>query len=154
MTGARSTYRARVEWMDTDAAGIHHNTAVIRYVESAEAALVRELGLDEYFATAPRVHWEIDYESALRFGQEVEVNIEVAQLGTSSMTLGFEIWGEPFGKRLRARVARGRYVVVHVSGSYGHGDARSEPWPPLWVQALSGEARGPVDNVDTAQLSE
>ena len=30
-------FRTRVEWIDTDAAGIYHNGSVLRYVESAEA---------------------------------------------------------------------------------------------------------------------
>lgn len=138
MTGARTTYTARVEWIDTDAAGIHHHTSVVRYAEAAEAQLVRELGLNDYFPSVPRVHWEIDYESPLQFGQQVTVVMEVARLGASSMTLGFEIWGESFKGRPRIRAARGHYVVVHVSGSYETGDAHSDPWPPEWVPALSG----------------
>src|SRR5689334_5339695 len=47
--------RTRVEWMDTDAAGIYHNSSVMRFVESAEAELMRQRGLDGYFAVAPRV---------------------------------------------------------------------------------------------------
>nr|WP_303714410.1 transposase [Kutzneria buriramensis]WKX14273.1 transposase [Kutzneria buriramensis] len=39
-----AVHRSRVEWVDTDAAGIYHNTTVVRYAEAAEAALMREHG--------------------------------------------------------------------------------------------------------------
>lgn len=106
MTGVRGTHRGRVEWMDTDAAGIYH-TAVARYVESAEAALVRDLGLAGYFPTSPRVHYEVDFESPLRFGQEVSAHVDVVGLGASSMTLAFEVWGEAFDGRPWVRSAHG-----------------------------------------------
>lgn len=51
--GPVGVHRTRVEWVDTDAAGIYHNTAVVRFVESAEAALMRERGLHDYFPKAP-----------------------------------------------------------------------------------------------------
>ena len=36
---ARILLRRRIEWMDTDAAGIYHWTTVFRLAEAAEAAL-------------------------------------------------------------------------------------------------------------------
>jgi acyl-CoA thioesterase FadM len=36
-SAARIRIRRRVEWMDTDAAGIHHSSTVIRFAEAAEA---------------------------------------------------------------------------------------------------------------------
>ncbi len=39
---ARAVYRGRLEWMDTDAGGHHHNTSITRFVEAAEATLMRE----------------------------------------------------------------------------------------------------------------
>ena len=61
-----------IEWIDTDAAGIYHNSTVTRLVEAAEAALVRERGLDGYFPVAPRVRFEADFEAPLCFGQDVD----------------------------------------------------------------------------------
>ncbi|WP_447645311.1 hypothetical protein [Nocardioides zeae] len=42
-----------MEWIDTDAAGIYHNSTVVRWVEAAEAALMRARGLSGYFPAAP-----------------------------------------------------------------------------------------------------
>ncbi|RBQ20622.1 acyl-CoA thioesterase [Spongiactinospora rosea] len=127
------TYVVRVEWSDTDAAGHHHNTAVTRFVEAAEAALTRERGLTGYFGSAPRVRYEVEFEQRLYFGQQVTVMLNVEAIGTSSMTFGFEVWGEEFDGRPRRRAARGRYVTVHVP----LGEDRSRPWPTSWIAALS-----------------
>ena len=123
--------------MDTDASGHHHNTAVSRWVESAEAALMREHGVHDYFGTAPRVRHEVDYESRLWFGQEVTATVSVERIGTSSMTFGYEVWGEAFEGRPRARAAVGRYVTVHVPT----GADAAAPWPPEWRNRLGGAAQ-------------
>ncbi|WP_436700320.1 acyl-CoA thioesterase [Nocardioides sp. BYT-33-1] len=125
------THRGRVEWIDTDAAGIHHNTAIARYVESAEAALIRGLGLDGYFPVAPRVRYEVDFEAPLRFGDEVAATVRVERLGRSSLTFGFEVWGGPAGTP-PVRAARGRYVTVHLDPAGG----TASPWPDAWRAVL------------------
>ncbi len=131
--GLQGVHRARVEWMDTDAAGHHHNTAITRWVESAEAALMRERGVAGYFGTAPRVRHEVDYAARLWFGQEVTATVVLERIGTTSMTFGYEVWGEAFEEHARTRAAVGSYVTVHVPD----GANRSRPWPPDWVSALT-----------------
>lgn len=133
---ATQTLRSRIEWVDTDAAGIYHNSTVIRLVEAAEAALARAHGMDGYFPVAPRVRYEADFEAPLYFGQEVTTTVSVVELGTSSMTFGFEVWGEEFEQAPRVRAARGRYVTVHLDRS-GPGRATSAPWPAEWVERLT-----------------
>ncbi|KAB2810866.1 acyl-CoA thioesterase [Pimelobacter simplex] len=127
----RATHRGRVEWIDTDSAGIHHNTAIARYVESAEAALMRGLGLDAYFASAPRVRYEVDFEAPLRFGDEVTATVQVERVGTSALSFTFEVHGGPEGTT-PVRAARGRYVTVHIDRATG----TSSPWPDDWRAAL------------------
>lgn len=129
----RATHRARVEWIDTDAAGIHHNTTIARYAEAAEAALMRGLGLEAYFAVAPRVRYEVDFLAPLRFGDEVEATVCVEQVGRTSLTLGFEVWGGPTGAA-PSRSARGRYVTVHLDRASGV----ATPWPDDWRARLGG----------------
>jgi acyl-CoA thioester hydrolase len=131
------TYRTRVEWIDTDAAGIYHNSAVVRYVEAAEAELMRTHDLLDYFPKAPRVRYEVDFEAPLRFGQEVTAIVTVERIGTTSMSFAFEVWGEEHQGRPRTRACHGRYVTVHIDR--GHDDdvaARSAPWPEEWLAAL------------------
>lgn len=138
------TVRSRVEWADTDAAGIHHYTAILKFAEAAEAALMRRLGLDGYFGSAPRVRVEVSFCSPLVFGQEVTTTLAVEKVGSSSLTLGFEVWGEEHNGQPRRRAAAGRYVTVHVPGGIrpdaAVGVRRSAPWPPDWAAALAGGA--------------
>lgn len=123
--------------MDTDAAGIHHNTAIVRFVEAAEASLMREHGLAAYFLHTPRVHYDVDFESPLHFGQELTVTIDIARIGATSMTFTFEVWGEEFEERPRRRAAHGRYVIVHIEGDHADsGGAVSSPWPGDWLARL------------------
>ena len=120
-----------VEWVDTDAAGHHHNSFVLRSVEAAEARLFRRLGvLEEYFGAAPRVRQEIDYRSTLYFGQDATTVLEIESVGRSSMTFRFEVWGEahdggPSGRVERRLAASGRCVTVYVP----KGSEASAPWP-------------------------
>ncbi|WP_336207708.1 acyl-CoA thioesterase [Nonomuraea sp. LPB2021202275-12-8] len=133
----RGIHRTRVEWIDTDAAGIYHNSAVVRYVEAAEAELMRARGLLEYFPRAPRVRYEVEFAAPLRFGQEVTAVVELDRIGTTSMSFVFDVWGEELPGRPRVRAAFGRYGTVHVgSGHDGEVAARSTPWPAAWVDAL------------------
>ncbi|MFJ1670187.1 acyl-CoA thioesterase [Streptomyces bottropensis] len=133
-------HRTRIEWIDTDAAGIYHNSTVVRFVEAAEASLMRELGLHGYFPVAPRVRYEVDFDAPLFFGQDVCAVVEPVRVGTSSMTFAFEVWGEEFRGRPRGRAAHGRYVTVHIGGDHREG-AASAPWPEEWVAALTRPVR-------------
>lgn len=139
MSGATTVVRRRVEWVDTDAAGIHHHTAIARFAEAAEAEHMRVRGLDDYFPAAPRVRYEVDFEAPLLFGQEVTTTLAVERVGTSSMTFVFEVWGEAYGDRERVRSAVGRYVTVHVSGPHDPGSG-STPWPEGWAQRVTDPA--------------
>jgi acyl-CoA thioester hydrolase len=140
-------FRTRVEWIDTDASGIYHNSTVTRFVEAAEATFVRERGLDGYFPSAPRVRYEVDFLAPLFFGQEATTTVSPVRIGTSSMTWEFEVWGEAFEGRPRTLATRGRYVTVHmgrgnVAATAPDGARTSLPWPAEWLAALTGIGEG------------
>ncbi|HJQ04647.1 MAG TPA: hotdog domain-containing protein [Nocardioides sp.] len=137
-------FRTRVEWIDTDASGIYHNSTVTRFVEAAEAALMRERGLPGYFSSAPRVRYEADFLAPLFFGQEVVAEVTLVRIGTSSMTWDFEVRGAELEGRPPVVAARGRYVTVHmgsgqVAATRADGGRGSLPWPPAWIEALTAE---------------
>ena len=138
---ARAAYRTRVEWRDTDAGGYHHNTAIARYVESAEAELMRRRGLPDYFGAAPRVRYEADFTAPLWFGQQVTALVALERIGTTSLSFRFEVWGEAHEGEQRRLAAVGRYVTVHVPRGNRHGT----PWPEEWVKALHAEPPGEGD---------
>ena len=83
---ARVTIVRRVEWMDTDAAGIYHWTTVFRFAEAAEAALHDGLGIAEItFGATPRVAVSAEFQRPLRFYDRVEVELAVEAVGRTSM---------------------------------------------------------------------
>lgn len=132
LTGHASIDR-RVEWVDTDASGHQHNSAIIRWVEAAEAELLRGLDLPDYFPSAPRVHQEISYRSKLWFGQLVTARIEVQKLGRTSLTYAFEVHGYPHPKSDGGTAALGTFTVAHVPP----GSDKAQPWPANLVEAIT-----------------
>src|SRR6266516_1306782 len=82
----------RIEWPDTDASGMYHNTAAFRFVEVAETALLERLGfLHDVYGRHPRAHIEADFLRPLRFRDLVDIELTVARVGRSSLTYTFEM---------------------------------------------------------------
>ncbi|MEU5539408.1 thioesterase family protein [Streptomyces sp. NPDC020362] len=110
----------RVEWPDTDAAGHYHHSTVVRWVEAAEAALLRRLGLAYLFGSTPRVHFEADYRARLWFGDLVRVELGVTRVGTASLSYAFTVRGKG-----DEEAATGRMTIAH-SAARASG---ATPWP-------------------------
>jgi YbgC/YbaW family acyl-CoA thioester hydrolase len=87
--------RRRVQFYETDAAGIVHFSNFFRYMEEAEHALWRENGISIWPADPthgwPRVAASFDYKRPLRFEDEFEVRLEVSRISTRSMTYACRI---------------------------------------------------------------
>jgi acyl-CoA thioester hydrolase len=133
LTGHASISR-RVEWVDTDASGHQHNSAIIRWVEAAEAELLRTLELPDYFPSAPRVHQEITYKSKLWFGQLITARIEVRKLGRTSLSYAFSVSGHAHPQSDGGGVAAvGTVTVAHVPA----GAKTAQPWPLDLVEAIT-----------------
>ena len=106
--------RRRVEFRDTDAAGIMHFSTFFLRMEESEHELLRALGLSVWMPhgetegklTWPRVSAQCDYRSAARFEDELEIEVRVERLGDKSVTYGFRFM---LGERL---VAEGRTTAV------------------------------------------
>ena len=105
--------RRRVEFRDTDAAGIVHFSAFFFWMESAEHELLRSAGLQVFERhedgsefSWPRVSVSCDYRSTARFGDELDIAVSVAAVGRTSVTYHFL-----FEHQGRA-VAEGRVVAV------------------------------------------
>ena len=101
--------RRRVEWADTDMAGIVHFSRFFVFMETAEHEMRRALGFaleDDRALGWPRVSVSCEYRRPLRFGDEVEVVVRVVERGRSSLTFGFEF------RRGGEVVAEGRMTSV------------------------------------------
>jgi YbgC/YbaW family acyl-CoA thioester hydrolase len=111
-------FRSRVQWVDTDASGRIHFTAVFRWAEAAEHGLGRELGLSWKATNLPRRHVEADYQRALEYDDEFELRLRAEKLGRTSIDYAWRI--ECRGELCVA----GRHTVVHVGD-----DGRPAPLP-------------------------
>jgi acyl-CoA thioester hydrolase len=95
-----------VEFSDTDMAGIVHFANFFRYMESAECAFLRSLGLsvkldwEGQTLGFPRVSALCDYLSPARFEDMLDVDVAARRIGSKSVTYGFAFSrnGEPIAK--------------------------------------------------------
>jgi acyl-CoA thioester hydrolase len=90
----------RVEFSDTDAAGIMHFSAFFRFMEQAEHDLLRSLGLsvvmqDEVTKSGggklswPRVHAHCDFRAPAHYEDVVEIEVSIQRLGEKSASYEF-----------------------------------------------------------------
>jgi acyl-CoA thioester hydrolase len=131
--GAWITVRRRIQWFDTDSSTKYHNTAPLRLMEEAEAALLDRLGIvRQVYGWLPRRHVTIDYLRPLRFWDEVEVDLEVTEVGRTSVTYAFRI------RRGEEPHAEGSVVAVYIDEG-----GRPRAWPEEYRLLLGGP--GPAD---------
>ncbi len=120
----------RVEFSETDMAGIVHYSNFFRYMETAEHAFYRSLGHSVVMKQIdpplgwPRVHAECDYFKPLRFEDLVEVHMLVKEKRSKVLTYVFRFYRVD-GKR--EEVARGSLTVVCVA--HQNGTMRSVEMP-------------------------
>ena len=82
----------RVEFRDTDAAGIVHFSVFFQYMEQAEHEFLRHLGLSVEYHDGqrtigwPRVAAKCEYRQPIRFEQVIQLEVSVEKIGTKSVT--------------------------------------------------------------------
>lgn len=140
----------RVEFSETDMAGIVHYSNFFRYMEAAEHAFIRSLGFSVAARPGdpavgwPRVHASCDYHRPLRFEDEVEVRLRVVEKRSKALTYEFRF------RRLNGpepvEVARGRLTVVCV-GHLPDGTMKATQIPPVIAERI---AVAPPENLPTA----
>ena len=90
-------YRRRIEFADTDMAGIAHFANFFRFMELAEHEFFRSLGLSIHMEIGgrtvswPRVKAECSFKSPARFEDELDVHLLVREKRTKSITYDFHI---------------------------------------------------------------
>ena len=82
-------YKRRVEFAETDAAGMAHFSAFFRWMEEAEHAAWRSAGLDIWRSgenlSWPRISATFDFKAPLKFQDEFEVRTEIASVTRSTI---------------------------------------------------------------------
>jgi 4-hydroxybenzoyl-CoA thioesterase/acyl-CoA thioester hydrolase len=102
----------RVEFRDTDMAGIMHFSAFFTVLESVEHEFLRSLGLSVVMSDGdgqlgwPRVSASCDFKGAVKFEDVLDIELSIARLGEKSVTYQFSL--ESAGRR----IADGKIVAV------------------------------------------
>ena len=114
----------RVEFSETDMAGIVHYSNFFRYMEAAEHAFFRALGfsvvtqqVDPRRSAGRGCRTECDYLQPLRFEDEVEVHMTVRE--KRSKSLRYEFRFRKLNGPEPIEVARGSLTVVCVTHEAG-----------------------------------
>lgn len=85
-------FRRRVQFYETDVAGMVHFSWFFRYMEEAEHALWREAGLSIHPPDSelgwPRVAASFDFRRAIRFEDEIDIHLRIAEI--SRKTIRYE----------------------------------------------------------------
>jgi len=124
-------WESRIRFVDTDASGRIHYTALFRHFEAAEFEFLRSIGLPystlmEVESAFPRIHVECDYLGSLKCDDVIATTVTVDRIGTTSYTLAFE------ANANGGVAARGKIVIVCMNRA----TQRSQPLPERLVEAL------------------
>jgi YbgC/YbaW family acyl-CoA thioester hydrolase len=103
----------RVEFSDTDMAGIVHFANFYRYMEQAEHDFFRSLGFSIMETQAdgtvigwPRVSAKCSFEAPAFYQDVLEIRLSVERIGVKSLTINYEFFREG------QRIARGQMKTV------------------------------------------
>ena len=117
----------RVQFHETDAAGVVHFSRYFVYVEEAEHALWRSAGLSIHPREAdvgwPRVHASFDYHRALRFEEEFEAWIRIVAIDEKTISYVCTL------SRGDTRIATGRLTIACATRQPNQ-PMRAAPIPP------------------------
>jgi acyl-CoA thioester hydrolase len=106
-------YRRRVQFAETDAAGMAHFSVFFRYMEEAEHAVWRQAGMDIFAnheeRSWPRVSAHFDFKAPLRFQDEFEVQTEIAGVSRSTIQWAHVVM------RGEAVIGSGTVTAVYVA---------------------------------------
>ena len=121
----------RVEFVDTDLAGIMHFSNYYRYMEQAEHEYFRSLGLDIHQVNEdgsivgwPRVKASCTFEAPARCNDLLELRLHIERKGVKSLTIVVEFWKD------EQRLAHGKLKTVCCRFRHGEPMQSIEIPPP------------------------
>jgi len=128
--------RRRIEFYETDMAGIVHFSNFFRFMEATEHAFFRSLGLalhrddGAHMSGWARVDARCTYRLPLRYMDEVEIELTVRSKRKNSLVYDFVFRrvADRNGPTAPDEVALGSLQVVHVSAANG-GRMKASPMP-------------------------
>ena len=130
------THTRRIEFRETDMAGIVHFSNFFVYMEQAEHEFLRSLGLgviceiDGQNISWPRVNATCNYRNAIRFEEMINVVVSIQRIGGKSITYGFDFF------RDETPVADGTITVVCCKFEHGGPKPESMAIPDGFVEKV------------------
>lgn len=127
------TIQEHVRWGDVDYMGIIRYDAYTRFMELAEAELLRSVGVShrDFFTrwdfSIPRRVMHVEFVSPPVLDEKLTVAAYISRVGTTSLTLNFDFHGEEGQLR-----AAGHLVLVCVERTH----TKSRPWDPAFIALL------------------
>jgi YbgC/YbaW family acyl-CoA thioester hydrolase len=129
----------RVGFVETDTAGIVHFSRFLIWVEEAEAALWRFLGITDAFSVRegklvgwPKLNISIRYRSPARFDDLVTVLLYPKKVGTTTICWEFKI------ERDGTLLAEGDMVIIYAATVPLSGVLEKQTIPEAWQEKLRG----------------
>jgi len=90
--------RWKVSFGEVDYAGILYYPNFFDYFQRTEEAFMEHIGLPYPYLIGqlkigfPIVHVSADFKKPVRYGDSIDINLQVAHLGNSSVTFGFRVF--------------------------------------------------------------
>ena len=129
------TTKRRVEFAETDMAGIMHFSNFYRWMETVEHEFFRSLGIsihmqiDGQHVGWPRLETSCKFKRPLKFEDEATVHLIIEEITTKTITYCFKIEKEENGETLH--IARGKMTTVCVAFESGTGKLTAIPIPEI-----------------------
>jgi acyl-CoA thioester hydrolase len=152
------TFSRRVEFAETDMAGIVHFANFYRMMENTEHAFFRSLGysihqeFDGQTIGWPRVNAACEFLRPLRFEETVDIQLLVAEVRTRSIRYGFRFWKRTDGERVE--VARGQVVTVAAVLDPATGKMAAVPIPKQIRGSMEAAPAETLSIFSSAQLKQ
>ncbi|HMJ00850.1 MAG TPA: thioesterase family protein [Gaiellaceae bacterium] len=125
MEGFDFVHRETVRFRDVDSMGHVNNAVFLTYIEEARIAYLLPFGAEVTNMILARV--EIDFRAPLRVGDEIEIGVRPAAVGTKSFELEYEV------RSADTVAAEAKTVIV----SFDYEAGQSVEVPRAWREALA-----------------
>ena len=129
-----------VEFSETDMAGIMHFANFYKWMENAEHAFFRSLGLSIHMVIDgqdigwPRLDTSCTFKRPLKFEETATIHITIEEISPKTVTYRFDFEKEEDGEM--KRVARGKMTTVCVTFAPDNGKLSAIPIPEVIREKL------------------
>ena len=135
------TTTKKIEFSETDMAGLVHFSNYFRYMEVAERDFFESLGLKLIQSAPndlvgyPRTRAECKFSAPLRFGDTVKIHLAIKSLKDRSIDYQFRLYKLSNEEESDEEVAKGHLTTIYTE-LMPDGSLQSRPLPPEILEKL------------------